>query len=70
MNKADSLKIDINTQPGERDSETVAIYMPLFWVGSPEALLKVLELLHKIIRNQDLPTRPQKFGITTNLIVR
>ena len=28
--KLDSLKVDIKTQPGERDSEKVAIYRPFF----------------------------------------
>ena len=34
MEKSDSLKVDIKTQPGERYSDTMAIYMTLFWIGS------------------------------------
>ena len=43
--------------------------MPLFWTVSPEALLKFVTLLHKIIQGQDLSTGPPKFDITRNLVV-
>ena len=65
--KLDSLKVDINTQTGYRYSETVVIYLLLFQVGSPEALLKFVKIIHKIIRGQDLSTGPQTFGMTLNL---
>ena len=68
--KSDSLKVDIKTQPGERDSENVAIYMPLFWTLSPESLLKFVTILDKIIRVQYLSTGPQKFGMMQKLVVR
>ena len=32
--KSDSLNVDIKTQPGDKDTETVAIYVPLFQTGS------------------------------------
>ena len=67
--KLDSLKVDIKTQPGERHSETVAIYVLLFRTGSPEALLKFVTLLHNIIRGHDLSTGTQKFGMMWNLVV-
>ena len=35
MDKSDSLKVNIKTQPGEKESDTVAIYMLLFWTGNP-----------------------------------
>ena len=57
-NKSDSLKVNIKTQPGERDNKTVAIYVALFWREIPEALLKFVTLLHKIIRSQDLYMGP------------
>ena len=66
--KSDSLMVDIKTQPGDRDSKTVVIYMPLFWTGSPEALLNFVILLKNIIRGQDLSTGPQKFGMTRKLV--
>lgn len=66
--KSESLKVDIKTQPKERYSKTVAIYVPLFRTGGPEALLKFLMLLNKIIRGQYLYTGPHKFGMTRNLI--
>ena len=65
--KLDSLKVDINTQTGYRYSETVVIYLLLFQVGSPKALLKFVKIIHKIIRGQDLSTGPQTFGMTLNL---
>ena len=67
--KSDSLKVDIKTQPGERDCETVSIYMPLLRTGSIEALLKFLTILLKIITGQDLSTGPQKYSMTWNLVV-
>ena len=42
--------------------------MPLFRTGIPEALLKFVTLLHKIIQVQDLSKVPQKFGMTSNLL--
>ena len=65
-----SIKIDINTQIGERDSRTVAIYLPLFQKGSTEAFLKFVTILNNIIWGQDLSTVPQKFGTKRNLVVR
>ena len=35
MDKLESFKVCIKTQSEERDIETVAIYVPLFRVGSP-----------------------------------
>ena len=59
---SDSLKVDIKTQPGESDSERVAIYMPLFRTGIPEALLKFFTILHKIIRGTIYPQDPRSSG--------
>ena len=67
--KSDYLKVNINTQPSERGSETVAIYVTLFQTGSTEALHKLVTLLHKIIRGQDLSTLPPKFGMTSSMVV-
>ena len=67
--KSEYLKVYINTQPVERDSEMVAIYVPLFRTGSPKALLNFVTILHKIIRGQYLSTGPQKFVMTHNLVV-
>ena len=52
--KSDYLKFDINTKPGERDRNMVAIKVPLFWTGSPEDFLKLVTILNKIIWGQDL----------------
>ena len=43
--------------------------MPLFRIGSIEALLKFVTLPHKIIRGQDLSAVSQSFGMTRNLVV-
>ena len=67
--KLDSLKVNIKTQPGERDSKTFAINVPLFWTGSTKALLKFITLLKNIIWGQDLSTGTHKFWMTRNLIV-
>ena len=61
-NKLDYLKVNIKTQPRERDSKVVAIYVPLFQTGSPESLLKFVKVLYKIIRVQDLSMGPPKMG--------
>ena len=70
MDKLDSLKVNIKNQTGERDIKRVAIYVPLFRTVTPEALLKFVTLLNNIIRNQDLSTGPQTFGVTRNLVIR
>ena len=66
--KSESLKVNINTQAGESDSEMVAIYVPLFRTVIPEDLLKFVTLLHKIFRGKDLSTVTQNFGTTQNLV--
>ena len=67
--KSDLLKVNIKTQPGERDSETVAIYVQLFLKVITEELFKFVTILHKIIRGQDLSKGSQKFRMTQNLFV-
>ena len=56
-------------QPRDRESEVVAIYVPLFWTGSLEAILKLVMIFHKIIRGQYLSTGLQKFCMTRNLVI-
>ena len=68
--KLEYLKVNIKTQLGERDSDMVAISVPPFRTWSPEALLNFFNILHKIIRGQDLSMGTQKFGMIQNLIVR
>ena len=69
MEKSDSMKVYIKTQPGKRDSKTVVIYMTPFRTGSTESLLNFVTILNKIIRNQELSTGLQKFGMTRNLVI-
>ena len=68
--KSYSPKFDIKTQPGERYSDMVTIYAPLFWTRGPEALLKFVTLLNMIIRCQDMSTVSHKLGMTRNLVIR
>ena len=68
--KSESLKVDIKTQPGKRESKTVVVYVTLFRTGIPEALFKLVTIIHKIIRGQDLSTGPQNFGMRWNLVVK
>ena len=67
--RSDFLWVDIKTQPGDRVSDTVAIYVSLFLTGSTEALLKFVTLFKNIIWGQDMSTVPHKFGMTRNLVV-
>ena len=67
--KSDSLKVNIKTQPGERDRKTVDIYVLLFRTGSQESLLKFVTILKNNIRGQDLSKGPHKFGMTRNLVI-
>ena len=67
--KSNSLKVNTETQPGERDSKTVEIYLPLFWTGSPESILNFVTILNKIIRGQELSTGSQKFVMKRNLVI-
>ena len=69
MDKSYSLRVNIKTQPGDRDSKTMAIYVPLFRTGSPEVLLQLVMILHKIIQGQNMSTGPYKYGMTRNLVV-
>ena len=46
---SDYLKVDIKTQPRERDSKTVEIYVPRFRMRISEALLNFVTLLCNII---------------------
>ena len=45
------------------------IYVPLFWTGSLEALLKFVTILNKIIKVYDRSTGPQKYEVTQDLVI-
>ena len=62
--KENNLKVEINTQTGEEYSETVAIYAPLFGTRSPEALLKLVNILNKTTNLQYLSMGYHKYGMT------
>ena len=57
------------TQTSEQGSETMLIYAPLFSTVSPEALLKFISEIQKIIKGKDLYTVPQKYEINHNLLL-
>ena len=44
--KYDSLKVNIKTQPEDRDSKMVEICVTLFQAGTPEALFDIITLFH------------------------
>ena len=69
-NKANYLKLNIKTQPRDKDSKTVAIYVPLFRTGIPESLLKLVKILNNIIKGQDLSMGPQKYSINRDIFVK
>ena len=64
------LKVDIKNKYGEKDSEMVAIFVPLFRNGSTESLLNFEMILNKITKGQILSMGPQKYGMTRNLVIR
>ena len=70
LDKLESLKVDIKTHPGERYRNMVAIYVPLFYTGIPELLLKLVTILNNIILGQDLYTVPNKFRMTRRIVFR
>ena len=67
--RVNSLKVDTKTQLGEKESETLAIYMTLFRNGSPETLLKFVTILNNIIKGHELYTGTHKYKMTRNLVV-
>ena len=69
MDKADSLKVNINNRSGQKYMESVAIYVPMFRTTSTESLLKFVTILNKIIKGQDLSMVPQNYGMTQNLVI-
>ena len=69
MNKVYSLKVDIKTQPRDKYIKTVAIYMPLFRTGIPEAILKFVIIINNIIKGKDMSTVPHNYGMTHNLVI-
>ena len=66
IDKVGSFKFNIKTQYGEKDSETVAIYVSLIRNGSPKSLIKFVKILNKIIKGQDLSMGPHKYGMITH----
>ena len=66
--KADTLKLEIKTQPGDAHSETVTLTVGILKDGSPEELLKFKTKLAKIIKGQGLTTGPAQYAMTKNLL--
>ena len=58
--KADTLKLEIKTQPGNADSETVTLTVGILKSGTPEELLKFKTMIWKIIKGQDLNAGPSQ----------
>ena len=64
--KQDSLKLDINTNPGEINSEVVLIYMTIFKTRLSKSLIKLLVLPEKIINSQNPTTVTQMYDMKKN----
>ena len=56
------MKVYIKNQPGEKDINTVAIYMPSFRMGITEALLKLVTILNQSSRDRICPQGPRSTG--------
>ena len=53
---------------GEIGINTFLLYVPVFKMGSPEALIKFYTTLQKIIKSQSLMTGPQMYAMINNLL--
>ena len=58
ISNSDPPKVDINTQTGEKDIDTVDICVLMFCTGSVESLLSFVTILSNIIKGQELSTGP------------
>ena len=63
-----SLKVYIKSQTGETSSKTILLYIPVFKMGSQEALLRLLKFLQKTIKGEILKTGPQMYTMMKNLL--
>ena len=67
-NKQESLKVDINTQPGDISRETALFYMIIFKRNLANALLNSLLLLNKTLKDQNLTMVSQYYAMTNNIL--
>ena len=67
--KAESLKLEIKTQPGNANSETVTLTVGILKNGTPEELLKFKAKLLKIFKGQGFTTCPAQYAMTQNLLL-
>ena len=63
---SDTLKLEIKTQPGQADSETVTLTVGILKDGTPEELLTFKTKLLKILKGQGLTTGPAQYAMTRN----
>ena len=61
--------MDINNQTREKYRKPVTIYVPIFRTGSPESLLKFINIMNKTTKGKDLSMVPQKYGMNRNLVI-
>ena len=69
MKKYDSLKVEMKTQLGNINSETVLIYVPILEKINDKALLKFLIFPNNIFKDNKLKTVPHHYSTTNNLFV-
>ena len=67
--KSDSLKVNIKTQAIKSSSGTILIYVPVLNTDPPEALLRLLTLIQKIIKCHSLTTIPQMYAMLKRLLL-
>ena len=67
--KQDLLKVYINTQLGEANSDTILLYVQIFNTWSYEVILKLLTHPKKIINGQSLTTAPHRYATNNNILV-
>ena len=66
----ESLKVDIKRQPGDKDSETAEIYVPMFRTGSTEANLKFVKILKISSMERTCPWEPRSISFHQHLSIK
>ena len=62
------LKVEIKTQPGDSNRDTVLLYIPLSKTGSYKSLLKFITVLKKIMKGQNLNNGPLCYYMTKKIL--
>ena len=68
-NTQDSFNVDIKTNPVNISREIVLLYIPIFKNRYDEVQPKILVLLNKILKGQNLTMEPHIYVMAKNLLV-